>query len=145
MKKAAAIYFLTCAFLISAHAQTTTLRLENGKASVKKNFSPRKKSDAHFYRLALVKGRTAEIKVVSNSVLLFGENECGVYFEIFDGKGEKLFLGDDPAGISEWKGGIEETGNYKIKIFMSCPEAFSTADLQRKKPKFEYLLEILMN
>ena len=144
MKKAIAVCFLTCGFLISAHAQMTTLALKDGKATAKKVFAPRKKTDAHFYHLALRKGRTAAIKVVSNSVFLSEENECGVYFEVFDGRGKRLFLGDSPTGIDEWEGRIEETGNYKIKIYMSCLESFTTADLQKKKPRFGYSLEILI-
>ncbi len=111
---------------------------------MKKSLAPRKKADAHFYHLALRKGRTAAIKVVSNSVFLSEENECAVYFELFDGRGRKLFLGDSPAGIDEWEGEIEETGNHKIKIYMSCLEAFTPADLQKKKPKFKYSLKILI-
>ena len=144
MKIAITVCFLTCGFVISAHAQKTTLALRDGKATVKKNFAPGKKADAHFYHLALRKGQRAEIKATSNSVFLSEENECGVYFEIFDGKDKKLFLGDSPTGIDEWEGEIEETGNYKIKIYMSCLEAFTTADLRKKKPMFRYSLGILI-
>lgn len=143
MKKTIALWLLTCCLSSIARAQATTIALKDGKATIKKNFAPRKKADAHFYHLALRKGRTAVITVVSNSVFLSEENECGVYFELFDSKGKKLFLGDSPAGIDEWKGETEETGNYKIKVYMSCLEAFSTADLQKKKPKFGYSLNVL--
>lgn len=144
VKKGLAVCFLMSSFMIFAHAQKTTLTLENGKATVRKSFQPRKQADAHFYFLKLRRGQTVELKVVSNSVLLSEENECGVYFEIFDGKGKKLFLGDSPTGIDEWEGKIEETGNYKIKIYMSCLEAFSTADLQKKEPTFGYSLKALI-
>lgn len=141
-KKVLAIGFLMGSFLIFAHGQKTTLTLKNGKAAAAKYFSPRKKADAHFYRIALRKGQTVEINLDSNSLFLSEENECGVYFELFDGKGKQLFLGDSPAGIDSWDGEIEQTGNYKIKVLMGCLEAFTTADLQKKKPKFKYSLGI---
>lgn len=143
MKKAIAFCIPAAfCFLLSAHAQTATpLALKNGRAVVRKSFSPRRESDAHFYRVALRRGQAAEIKVDSNSVALSEENECGVYFRLFDSRGGEIFLGDDPAGINKWKGEIKTTGNYKIKIYMSCLEAFTTADLQRKKPNFRYLLQ----
>ncbi|HYJ87473.1 MAG TPA: hypothetical protein VEW46_15540 [Pyrinomonadaceae bacterium] len=140
MKTIIALWLLTSCLVSIARAQATTIALKDGKATVNKNFAPRKKADAHFYHLALHKGQTAGIKVDSNSVFLSEENECGVYFELFDGKGKTLFLGDSPTGIDEWEGEIAESGNYKIKVYMSCLEAFSTADLRRKKPRFGYSL-----
>ena len=144
MRKVIALWLLTCCLASIARAQATTIALKDGKAAIRKTFAPLKKADAHFYHLALRKGRTAAIKVDSNSVFLSEENECGVYFEMFDGKGKKLFLGDSPTGIDEWEGEIEETGSYKIKIYMSCLEAFTLAELQKKKPKFAYSLEIII-
>ena len=47
-------------------------------------------------------------------------------------------------GIDEWEGEAEETGKYKIKVYMSCLEAFSTADLRKKNPKFDYSLNALI-
>jgi hypothetical protein len=83
-----------------------------------------------------------EIKVVSNSLRLSAENECGMYFELFDGKGEQVFLGDTPDGIERWEGVIEEGGDYKIKVYMNCLEGFTTADLRKKKPTFNYSLTV---
>jgi hypothetical protein len=144
MRKAIALWLLTCCLPAVARSQATTIALTDGKATVTKNFAPRRKTDAHFYHLELHKGQTAALKVASNSVFLSEENECGIYFELFDSKGKRLFLGDSPTGIDEWEGKVEETGNYKIKIRMSCLEAFSTADLQKKKPKFGYSLNALI-
>src|SRR5688500_7852054 len=89
--------------------------LKDGKATMKVTFAPREEGEAHFWCLALGKGRRVVIRAGSSSVLLSEESECGVYFELFDSKSKKLFLGDSPAGIDEWEGEIEETGNYKIK------------------------------
>lgn len=144
LRKVIALWLLTCCLASIARSQATTIALKDGKATIRKKFAPRRKADAHFYHLALRQGRTAEIKVVSNSVFLSKANECGIYFELFDRKGKKLFLGDSPTGIDEWEGEIEETGSYKIKIYMSCLEAFTLAELQKKKPKFAYSLEIII-
>jgi len=84
----------------------------------------------------------AEIKVISNTIYLEEENGCGMYFELFDDKGEQVFLGDAPDGIDNWKGRIEKTGNYKIKVLMSCLGSYSTADLRKKKPRFKYSLVV---
>lgn len=144
MKTIIALWLLTCCLVSIARSQATTIALTDGKATISKNFVPRKKADAHFYQLALRKGRTADIKVVSNSVFLSEENECGVYFELFDSQGKKLFLGDSATGIDEWEGEIQQTANYKIRIYMSCLEAFSTADLRKLRPKFAYSLTALI-
>ena len=128
--------------MISAHAQSTLLTLKNGKATVRKIIQPRRTGDAHFYLLKLRKGQTAEIKVVSNSLRLSGENECGMYFELYDGKGEQMFLGDTPDGIERWEGVIEEAGGYKVKVYMNCLEGFTTTDLRKKKPTFNYSLAV---
>jgi hypothetical protein len=144
MRKTITVWLLTCCLATNARCQVFTIAPKDGKATVRKNFAPRRRTDAHFYHLALRKGQTAALKVVSNSVFLSEENECGVYFELFDPKGKKLFLGDSPTGIDEWAGEIEETGSYKIKVYMSCLEAFSTADLQKKKPRFEYSLNAVI-
>lgn len=140
--KSLAVCFMLCGFMISAHAQRTLLTLKNGKATVKKIIQPRRKGDAHFYFLKLRKGQAVEIKVVSNSLSLSAENGCGMYFDLFDGKGEQMFLGDTPDGIDTWEGVIKEAGDYKIKVYMNCLEGFTTADLRKKKPTFNYSLAV---
>lgn len=140
MKKAIAMCCLACIFLTVAHAQQITLK--NGGVTIKKDFAPKSKAAAHLYYLNLRKGQYLDVKVDSNSVFLSEENECGPVFEIFDGGGRKLFLGDAPAGINRWEGEIRKTGNHRIKVYMDCLEAFSTATLQQKKPKFRYSLEV---
>jgi len=141
-KKGLAVCFLMCSFMVFAHAQKTTLMLINGKATVKKNFQPRKQADAHFYFLKLRQGQTVEIKVDSNTIYLSEENGCGMSFQMFDNKGKEIFLGDSPDGINNWEGEIKETGYYKIKAVMSCLESFTTNELQKKKPTFKYSLEV---
>jgi hypothetical protein len=140
--KCLAACLMLCGLMFSAHAQRTLLTLKNGKATVRKTIQPRKEGDAHFYFLKLRKGQTVEIKVVSKSLHLSGENECGMYFDLFDGKGEQMFLGDTPDGIDKWEGKIEEAGDYKIKVYMNCLEGYTTADLRRKKPAFNYSLAV---
>lgn len=142
-KKGLAVCFLMCSFMIFAHAQKTMLTLKDGKATATKTFQPRKQADAHFYSLKLRKGQTVEIKVDSNQVYLSEENGCAAYFELFDGKGKAVFLGDNPVGIESWEGDIRQTGNYKIKVAMGCIESFTTKEVQKKKPKFRYTLQIL--
>jgi hypothetical protein len=38
-----------------------------------------------------------------------------VYFQLFDGGGEAVFIGDDMVGIDEWDGEVEKTGAIKSK------------------------------
>jgi hypothetical protein len=138
----AAIFFLICGLSVFAHAQKTRLYFDSrDKASVKKVFRPLRQSDAHNYYIYLRKSQV-EIKVSSNSVFLSEENECGVYFRLFDGKGAEVSLGDSPAGIDNWNGQIEDAGLYKIKVYMGCLEAYSAGDLTKKKPAFRYKMEI---
>lgn len=141
-KKGLAVCFLTSSFITFAHAQKLALTLKNGKAMVRKNFYPKKRADAHFYLLTLRKGRTVEIKVDSNQVYLSQENGCAVYFKLFYGKGKAVFVGEDPVGIDSWKGEINQTGKYEIKVAMECIESFTTNEVQKKKPNFKYLLEV---
>lgn len=141
-KKVLAVCFAMCVFLIVAQAQTTTLTLKNGRATVKRAFQPRREADAHLYDLKLRAGQMVEIKVVSNSVRLSEENECGIFFDLFDSNGKQIFLGDAPDGIDHWEGEIKATGNYQIKVYMGCLEGFTTADLRKKKPAFKYSLQI---
>lgn len=143
-KKGLAVCFLVCSFMVFAHAQKTTLTLENGKATVKRKFQPGREGDAHFYFLKLRKGRMVEIKVDSNEVYLSEENGCAMYFELFDGRGKEMFLGDSPVGIDNWEGEIKATGNYKIKVAMNCIEAFTPNELRKKMPKFTYSLKVQM-
>lgn len=144
MKKAIAIFFLSFALSLSASAQIQTLLLfENLDLTMERDFSPRKKTDAHWYRFLLDKDQGVEISLDSNSVFLSDENECGVIFEFFDPRGKKMPAGEDTTLDGEyWDGWIDRTGYHKLKIFMSCPEAFTVADLQKKKPKFDYALKI---
>ena len=141
-KKVLAAGFLLCSFLISASAQKTTLTLKNGKATVKKNFQPRRVADAHFYSLKLRKGQMVDIKVDANSIYMTEENECSVYFSLSDGKGKEVLIGDSMVGIDEWQGEIERSGNYKIKVYMSGIENFTAGELRKKKPNFKYLLTV---
>jgi hypothetical protein len=144
MKRTIAIFCLTFAFSFAASAQIQNLLLiENLKMTMERDFSPRKKTDAHWYRAALIKDQKIEISLASNTVFLSDENECGVIFEMFDPAGKKMDL-DEYQTTEDYfgEGFVERSGNYKLKIFTSCPEAFTTADLQRKKPKFDYTLNI---
>ena len=134
---------LFCGFSTAVSAQKTRLYFNgDNKASVRKLFSPVKPSDSHSYYIYLRRSPNVEIKVSSNSVFLSEENECGVYFRLFDPKGVEVSLGDSPAGIDNWSQGIESPGLYKLKVYMGCLEAFSARDLIKKKPKFRYELEV---
>jgi hypothetical protein len=141
-QKGLAVCFLLCSFIICAHAQTSTLTFKNGKATVKKIIQPRRESDAHFYLLKLRKGQTVAIKVIAGSLFLSKENECSMFFELFDDKGEAVFIGDSMTGIDDWKGEIEKTGNYKIKVALSCIEGFTASQLRKKKPTLNYSLQV---
>lgn len=143
-QKNLAVCFLMCSLVICAHSQTSTLTFKNGKATVKKIIQPRRESDAHFYLLKLRKGQLVEIKVIAGSIFLSKENECSVFFELFDDKGEAVFIGDSMTGIDEWDGEIEKTGNYKIKVAMSCIEGFTASQLRKKQPTFNYTLQAQM-
>lgn len=137
-----AAFSLTCALLVCAHAQKTTLTFKNGKAVVNTVIRPRKETDAHFYLLQLRKGQTVAIKVVAGSLFLSKENECSAFFELFDGRGEAVFIGDSMVGIDDWDGEVERGGNYQIKVTFSCLEGFSASDLRRKKPSLKYSLTV---
>jgi len=143
-RKGLAVCFLTCGLMICAHAQTSRLTFQSGRATVKNVIRPLKKSDAHLYSLDLRKGQTVGIKVAANEIYLTKENECSVYFQLFDGGGEAVFIGDDMVGINEWQGEVEKTGDYKIKVAMSCVEGFTAGQLRKKKPTFKYSLDVRM-
>jgi len=144
-KKGLVVCFLMCAFVISAHAQNSTLTLKNGKAAIKRTLLPRKRSDAHFYFLKLRKGQIVEIKVDSNTIYLDEENACGVGFELFDPTGERMDLGDAPDWFDRWQGEIKEAGNYKIKVYMgSLMGGVTATELRKKKPVFKYTLTVQM-
>ena len=143
-KKSLAVCFLMCGFMICAHAQKSTLAFKTGKATVKEIIQPRKKGDAHFYSLKIRKGQTVDIKVESKGIFLSRENECGLFFELFDDKGEAVWIGDSMVGIDVWDGVIEKTGNYKIKVAMQCIEGYTASQLRRKKPIFNYSLHVQM-
>lgn len=105
---------------------------------------PLTKSDAHFYSLNLRKAQTVGIKVAAKGLFLSKENECSVFFELFDEKREAVFIGDSMVGIDEWEGEVEKTGGYKIKVAMSCIEGFTAGQLRKKKPTFKYSLDVRM-
>jgi len=133
-----------CSFVVGAHAQTSALTFKSGRATVKDIMRPRRESDAHFYSLKLRKGQTVAIKVDAGGLFLSKENECSVFFELFDGKGEAVWIGDSMVGIDEWEGKIEKTGAYKIKVAMECIEGFTTGQLRKKKPTLKYSLHVQM-
>lgn len=62
--------------------------------------------------------------------------------DIYDRKGKTIRLGDYPVGESEWTGEIKTTGNYKIKVYMSCLEGFDDGEFEKLKPKFRYTLKV---
>jgi hypothetical protein len=128
--------------MICAHAQTSRLTFKSGIATVKTVIRPLKESDAHFYSLDLRKGQTVRIRVIAKGLFLSKENECSVFFQLFDGEGEAVFIGDDMVGIDDWQGEVEKTGAYKIKVAMSCLEGFTAGELRRKKPIFKYSLDV---
>lgn len=141
-RKGLAVCFLTCGLMICAHAQTSRLTFKSGRATVKTVIRPLKESDAHFYTLNLRKGQTVGIKVVARGLFLSKENECSMFFQLFDSGGEAVFIGDDMVGIDEWDGEVEKTGGYKIKVYMSCLEGFTAGELRKKKPTFKYTLDV---
>lgn len=143
-QKGLAVCFLMCSLVVGAHAQTSTLIFKNGKATVKKIIQPRRESDAHFYLLKMRKGQTVDIKVDAKGLFLSKENECSVFFDLFDDKGEIVFTGDDMVGIDQWKGEVEKTGNYKLKVSFKCIEGFTENQLRKKKPSLNYTLNVQM-
>lgn len=142
VRKGLAVCFLTCGLMICAHAQTSMLTFKSGRATVKTVIRPLKESDAHFYSLNLRKGQKVGIKVLAKGLFLSKENECSVFFQLFDGVGEAVFIGDDMVGIDDWDGEVEKTGGYKIKVYMSCLEGFTAGELRKKKPVFNYTLDV---
>lgn len=142
LKKGLTVCLVMCSFVIFAHGQKTTLTFNNGKATAVKAFQPKRKGAAHFYLLTLRKGQMVEIKVVSKEVYLSEENACAMYFDLFDGQGNRVDLGDDPVGIDSWEGEIKVAGNYQIKVSMHCIESFTTNEVQKKKPRFKYSLAV---
>jgi hypothetical protein len=133
-----------CSFMVCAQAQTSILTFNSGSATVKTIIRPRTESDAHFYSLSLRKGQTVAIKIAANGLYLTKENECSMYFQLFDDGGEAVFIGDSMVGIDEWQGEVEKTGVYKIKVAMSCIEGFTASQLRKKKPTFKYSLSVQM-
>jgi hypothetical protein len=118
---------------------------KTGKTVIKKDFQPKKTDEAHFHKLSLKKGQSLSVKITAKSVMLTKENECNVVFMIYDSNGKAITKGDyQEGGADSWKGKIEKAGDYQIEVFMGCLEAHSLADLQKKKPKFRYSLEILL-
>ena len=118
------------------------LTLKNGVASASRYFSPKRHGEAHEYRISLRSGRITTINIASKSVFLSNDNECGLYFSLTDPSGKQVFLGDSPTGIDAWEGKLAAIGTYRIKMRMSCLEAFTTDDILRAKPKFHYTLKV---
>jgi hypothetical protein len=143
-KKVAAVCFVMCCLMISAHGQNSTLVFTKGKATAKKIIQPRSRTDAHFYFLKLRKGQIVAIKVLAKGLYLTKENECSVYFRLFDDKGGEVFIGDSMNGIDDWEGTVEKTGNHKIKVAFDCLEGFTTSELRKKKPSLKYTLHVQM-
>lgn len=120
-------------------AQETDLYPKKGRASVTKTFRPKSTTDADVYTIYIRKKQEVSIKVTSNSVYLFKGNKCGMYFRLFDDKGEEFKIGDSPAGIDQWSGYVDRAGTYQLKIRMGCLESFPR-QLIARKPKFTYTL-----
>lgn len=136
------VLMLTCGFVISANAQKNRLFFEEDKATVKKTFSPRAKTDADIYTIYLRKYQLVEIKVSAKSFFLSEENECGMAFRLFNSQDKEVWLGDSVVGIDDWRGEIKTGGIYKIKVYADCLESFTSRDLRMKKPDLKYTLEI---
>jgi hypothetical protein len=83
-----------------------------------------------------------EIKVDAKGLFLSKENECSAFFDLYDEKGEIVFTGDDMVGIDRWRGEVEKTGNYKIKVSFKCIEGFTEKELRKKKPALNYTLNV---
>jgi hypothetical protein len=128
--------------MICAHAQTSKLTFKSGRATVNRVIRLLTESDAHFYSLNLRRGQTVDIKVIAKGLFLSKENECSMFFQLFDSGGEAVFIGDDMVGIDKWDGEVEKTGGYKIKVYMSCLEGFTAGELRKKKPTFRYTLDV---
>jgi hypothetical protein len=142
MKLVAGLIVFISGLSFSASGQASSITLKDGEARVRRNYYPQKKSDAHSYRIALVKGKTIELSLEANTVVLVNGNECSLYLMLAYGSGPDVYVGDDPVGINAWTGTVERTGNHTVKVFMSCVEAYSSADLLAKKPKFYYSLRV---
>lgn len=142
MKLAAGSLLFIVGLSLSVSGQASSITLKDGEAHVRRNFGPKKKSDAHSYRIFLEKGQTVKLNLVAKSVVLGTDNECSLYFRLAYGSGPDVYIGDDALGINSWTGPIEKTANHTIKVFMSCVETYSSADLLAKKPKFYYSLRV---
>ena len=125
-----------------ANAQRTRLYPEGGRAEASKVFRPKTQKDSDLYDVYLRKYQEVSIKVISSSVFITRGNECGMYFRLFDDKGEETKIGDSPAGVDDWSGYVEHAGIYHLRIRMGCLEAFTAKQFAAKKPKFTYTLKI---
>ena len=143
-KKVSAVCFVMCCLMLSAHGQKSTLAFTKGKATVKEIIQPRSKRDAHIYSFNLRQGKIVHIELLAKGLYLSKENECSVYFRLFDDKGGEVFIGDSMNGIDDWEGTVEKTGNYKIKVAFDCLEGFTTSELRKKKPTLKYTLNVQM-
>ena len=84
-----------------ANAQRTRLYPEGGRAEASKVFRPKTQKDSDLYDVYLRKYQEVSIKVISSSVFITRGNECGMYFRLFDDKGEETKIGDSPAGVDD--------------------------------------------
>ncbi|CAN5532391.1 hypothetical protein BH10ACI3_BH10ACI3_18480 [soil metagenome] len=139
------IVLLTGGLAALSQAQNTpkkNIYLTDGRAEVSNVFRPRSPTDADLFYLYIRKYQEISISVGSNSVYLSKENECGMYFRLFDDKGIETKIGDAPAGVDSWSGYVEKAGMFKIKVQMGCLESFTLKQLTAKKPVFKYDLKI---
>jgi hypothetical protein len=118
------------------------LYLREGKVKVSKVFRPRSLAAADTFYLYLRKFQEVSLKIVSTSVFIGKDNECGVYFRLFDDKGLETKMGDSPAGIDDWIGYVDNAGRYKVKIDMGCLEAVTSKQIAARRPSFKYTLKI---
>ncbi|MFM9903271.1 MAG: hypothetical protein ACKVQJ_01720 [Pyrinomonadaceae bacterium] len=143
MKKILLLAGLVVGLSAGLQAQATRLYPKDGRvAGSVRIFSPKTRTDAEVFLVYLRKYQEVTITVSSNSVFLAKENECGMYFRLFDDKGKETKIGDSPAGIDKWTGYVEKAGTYKIRVGMGCLESYTTKQLLARNPKFRYLVEI---
>lgn len=142
MIKILATVLLLCTGFTYAQEKNTWLYMKGGRVEATGVFRPKSPVSADVYFINLRKYQEVSIKVLSNSVFLTKENECGMYFRLSDDKGIETKIGDAPAGVDDWSGYVEHAGIYHLRIGMGCLEAFTAKQLAVKKPKFTYTLKI---
>lgn len=145
MKNISALVLLMTAFVINLQAQNLlkkTVHLTAGRAEVSSVFRPKSLTDADLVYVYIRKYQEVSISVSSNSIYFSKENECGMYFRLFDSKGIETKIGDASAGVDQWSGYVEKAGMFKLRIQMGCLESFTPKQLNTKKPVFKYNLKI---